>query len=157
MISPEVLRRYPFFSFMSSDELRDVAMITDEVNYSTGDILFNLDEKADVCFMLMEGAVDLHYVVVDEHEPDLRKEFVVGTINPGEVLGISAVVEPYQFTATAIAINDSRLLRTDATALRGLCEQNANLNLGLQTMVAKATLERLHATRVQLAAATTPE
>ena len=157
MISPEILRRYPFFSFMSPEQLRDVAMITEEANYSTGDVLFNIDDKADVCFMLMEGAIDLHYVVVDEHEPALRKEFVVGTINPGEVLGISAIVQPYKFTATAIAINDSRLLKTDAEALRVLCQKDPTLNLGLQTMVAKATMERLHTTRVQLAAATAPE
>jgi len=157
MISPETLRRYPFFSFMSPDQLRNVAMISDETNYSTGDILFNIGDQADVCFMLMEGAVDLHYIVVDELDPALRKEFVVGTINPGEVLGISAIVEPYEFTATAIAINDSRLLKTDAIALRELCQQDPTLNLGLQTMVAKATMERLHATRVQLAAATSPE
>ena len=157
MISPETLRRYPFFSFMSPDQLRDVAMISDETNYSTGDILFNIGDQADVCFMLMEGAVDLHYIVVDELDPELRKEFVVGTNNPGEVLGISAIVEPYEFTATAIAINDSRLLKTDAIALRDLCQQDPALNLGLQTMVAKATMERLHTTRVQLAAATSPE
>ena len=157
MISPEVLRRYPFLSFMSPDQLRDVAMITEEASYSTGDVLFHIDDKADVCFMLMEGAIDLHYVVVDELEPALRKEFVVGTINPGEVLGISAVVEPHRFTATAIAIIDSRLLKIDATALRESCQQNPTLNLGMQTMVAKATMERLHATRVQLAAATAPE
>ena len=157
MISPEVLRRYPFFSFMSPDQLRDVAMITEEASYSTGEVLFHIDDKADVCFMLMEGAIDLHYVVVDELEPALRKEFVVGTINPGEVLGISAVVEPHRFTATAIAINDSRLLKTDAIALRELCQQEPTLNHGLQTMVAKAAMERLHATRVLLAAATAPE
>ncbi|HUS93833.1 MAG TPA: cyclic nucleotide-binding domain-containing protein [Patescibacteria group bacterium] len=157
MISPETLRRYPFYSFMSTDQLRDVAMISDEVSYSTGDVLFTIGEQADVCFMLIQGAIDLHYVVGDEHEPALRKEFVVGTINPGEVLGISAIVQPYKFTATAIAINDSRLLRTDAKALRELCQKDPALNLGLQTMVAKATMERLHATRVQLAAATSRE
>lgn len=157
MISPEVLRRYPFFSFMSHDQLREVAMITDEVKVKKGEILFNINEKADACFLLQDGAVDLHYVVVDEHEPDLRKEFVVGTINPGEVLGISAVIEPYIYTATAMAINDSRLLKTDAVALKELCAADAELDYGLQRMAAKATMERLHATRVQLAAATAPE
>ena len=157
MISPEVLRRYPFFSFMNHNQLREVAMITDEVKYEKGQILFNIDEEATHCFLLLEGAVDLHYVVVDEHEPELRKEFVVGTINPGEVLGISAVIEPYIYTATAIVINASRLLIIDAVALKELCAADAALDYGLQRMVAKATMERLHATRVQLAAAITPE
>lgn len=157
MISTEVLRRYPFFSFMSPEQLREVAMITEEVEFKKGDILFNINEKADFCYLLMQGGIDLHYVVVDEHDPDLRKEFVVGTINPGEILGISSVVEPYRYTATAISINPSRLLQMDAVALRDLCRQDDQLDRGLQTMVAKETMERLHATRVQLAAATPPE
>ena len=157
MISPEVLRRFPFYSFMSHDQLRGVAMITDEVKYDKGQVLFNMDAVADNCYMLLEGAIDLHYIVVDEHEPELRKEFVVGTINPGEVLGISSVIEPYVYTATAIVINESRLLKTDAVALKELCAANPELDYGLQRVVAKSTMERLHATRVQLAAATAPE
>lgn len=157
MISTEVLRRYPFFSFMSPDQLREVAMITDEVSFIKGEVLFNINEKANSCYLLMQGGIDLHYVVIDEHDPELRKEYVVGTINPGEILGISAVVEPYRYTATAIVVNSSRLLVMDAVALRDLCRQDAQLNCGLQTMVAKATMERLHATRVQLAAATSTE
>lgn len=157
MISPEVLRRYPFFSFMSHEQLREVAMITDEVKYEKGQILFNIDEDANHCYLLLEGAIDLHYVIADEHDPKLRKEFVVGTINPGEVLGISSVIEPFVYTATAHAINDSRLLKTDAVALRELCASNPELDYGLQRMMAKSTKERLHATRILLAAATAPE
>jgi len=157
MISPEVLRRFPFYSFMSPDLLRAVAMITNEVKYEKGQILFNIDDDANKCFLLLEGGIDLHYVVVDEYEPELRKEFVVGTINPGELLGISSLVEPYKYTATAVAINESRLLDTDAVAFRELCAENPELNYGVQHMVAKATMERLHATRVLLAAASEPE
>lgn len=157
MISPEVLRRFPFFSFMRHDQLREVAMITDEVKVKKGQSLFDADEEVTASYVLLEGAVDLHYIVVDEHEPKLRKEFVVGTINPGEVLGISAVIEPYLYTATAMVINDSRLLKIDAVALKELCASDPELDHGLQRMVAKATMERLHATRVLLAAATAPE
>lgn len=157
MVPPEILRRYPFYSFMNHNQLREVATITDEVEYKKDHVLFYTDEKANACYLLMEGSIDLQYVVVDEHDPSLRKEFIVGTINPGELLGISAYVEPHIYTATAFVVNDSRLLKTDAVALRELCRQDPGLNLGFQTVAAKATMERLHATRVQLAAATSPE
>lgn len=157
MISLDVLRKLPFFSFMNPDHLSEVATITDAVKYDKGQILFKIDEVADKLFLLLEGAVDLHYVVVDEHEPDHRKEFVVGTINPGEVLGISSVIEPFVYTATALAVNESRLLKIDAVALKGLCADNPELDFGLQRIVAKATMERLHATRILLAAARAPE
>jgi CRP-like cAMP-binding protein len=142
---------------MSHEQLREVAMITNEVEVSAGEVLFNNDEPADACYLLMQGSVDLHYVVIDEHEPELRKEFIVGTINPGELLGISTVIEPYVYTASAITVNDSRLLKTDGKALRELAEKDQGLAIGLNRMVAKATLERLYATRVLLAAATAPE
>ena len=92
-------------------------MITDEEKYEKGQILFNIDEEAGECYLLLEGAVDLHYIIVDEQEPQLRKEFVVGTINPGEVLGISSVIEPYIYTATAIVINDRVKERLERAAL----------------------------------------
>jgi CRP-like cAMP-binding protein len=156
MISPEVLRRYPFFSFLTPDQLREVAMITEEVSFRKGQILFNTDEKANTCFLLMTGGVELRYVVVDEFDPELRKEFVVGSINPGEFLGISAAVEPNRYTSTAIAIGECQLLRIDGVALKALCSQDPYLNCGLQSMLARTAMERLHATRVRLAAATTP-
>lgn len=157
MISPEVLRRFPFFSFMGHDQLGEVAMITDEVKYDKSQIVFNVGEEANSCHFLLEGAIDLHFIVVDEREPDRRSEFVVGTINPGEILGISGVIEPYIYTATAVAINDSRLLKCDAVALRELCAKYPELDHGLQRMALKATMERLHATRILLAAATAPK
>ena len=157
MISPEVLRRFPFFSFMRHDQLSEVAMITDEVKIQKGKYLFEADEDANFCYVLLEGVIDLHYIVVDEYEPELRNEFVVGTINPGEMLGISAVIEPYVYTASAVAVNDSRLLKIDAVALNELSDSDADLDIGLQRMVAKAAMERLYATRILLAAATAPE
>ena len=157
MISPELIRRYPFFSFMTPDQQREVAMITDEVEVADSEAIFTIGDKAEALYLLVNGAVDLHYIVVDEHEPELRKEFMVGTVNPGEILGISALVEPYEMTTSAIAIQDCRLLKIDAVELRRLSEHDQSLALGLQRKVAKVTMERLHAARVQLAAATAPE
>jgi hypothetical protein len=67
------------------------------------------------------------------------------------------VIEPYLYTATAIAVNASRLLKTDAVAFRELCATNPELDYGMQRVVARSTMERLHATRILLAAATAPE
>jgi CRP/FNR family cyclic AMP-dependent transcriptional regulator len=156
MISPEILRRYPFFSFLDPDQLREVAMITEEVSFEKGETLFKTDEKADDCYLLMIGGIELRYVVADELDPELRKEFAIGVINPGEFLGISAAIEPNRYTATAITTGKCKLLHIDGVALRDLCEQDPKFNCGLQTMLARTAIDRLHATRVQLAAATKP-
>ncbi len=157
MISPEQLRRYPFFSFMNHDHLREVAMITDEVEVKEGNVLLNIDTPATAIYLVVSGGFDLHYIVVDDLNHKLRKDFIVGNINTGELLGISGVIEPYTYTATAIAIQDSHLLKIDAEALRTLAENDSVLGCGLQRQVAKVAMERLHVTRVQLAAAIAPE
>jgi len=156
MVSPELLRRYPFFAFMTHSQQQEVAMISDEVEVPANMILFNIDEKADALYLLIIGSVDLHYVVMDENLPALRKDFLIGTINPGDVFGISAMIEPYVLTSSAVTTQPCTVLKIDAIALRDLCEQDHDLAYGLQKQLARTTMERLHATRVLLAAATTP-
>ncbi len=156
MISPERLRRYPFFSFLDADQLRELAIITTERALPARTTLFEIGEPAVHLFFLEEGSIELHYVVADEREPRLRKDFLVGSINPGEVLAISAVLPSSTLTATAYAPVDSRLLEIEGTALRALSERDPRLACGLLEQVARAAMERLHATRVLLAAASAP-
>lgn len=154
MVSTELLRRYPFFGFMTPEQLRQVAMITEEVDLPKNNILFAIGEKAEALYFLENGSIDLHYVVEDVHLPALRKDFHIGTVNPGEVLGISSLVVPYQLTSTAVTTTPCTLLCIHAASLHQLCEQDHDLAYGLQKQVAQTAMERLHATRILLAAAT---
>lgn len=153
MVSPERLRRYPFFGPFGSDQLNALAMLTDEIDFETGDIVFHAGQPANALYFLMEGSVDLHYVAVDEINPELRKDFFVSEINPGEPFGISALIEPYRYTATVSVSQPSRVLKLDAAGLRALCEIDSKIAAILMRQVAKAAMSRLNDTRVQLAAA----
>ena len=152
MISPELLRRYPFFNFMDETELRAVAMITEEVQPGAGETLFEEGQPARALYLLLEGLVELWFIVTDKHEQDLRKELYICDINPGEVTGISAVIEPYQYVSTARVIGPARLLKLEATGLRKLCNTDCKLGYGLMRQIARAAMERLSDTRVQLVA-----
>ena len=156
MISPETLRRYPFFAFMNHEQLRETAMIAEELTVARDETLFSTGDHAGALYLLQQGSIDLHYVIIDENLPQLRKDFLIGTLNPGDVVGISALVPPYVMTANATAGVDSVLLRFDADALRELCDVDHALAFGLQKQISKVTMDRLHATRILLAAATTP-
>ncbi|MEZ4515995.1 MAG: Crp/Fnr family transcriptional regulator [Chloroflexota bacterium] len=156
MVSKELLRRFPFFGFLTPAQIREVALISDEISLEAGEVLFSIGDKADALYVLLSGSIDLHYIVIDEHLPQLKKDFLVGTINPGEPLAISAVIPPYELTATAVATESCTLLKIDGVELLALCEADPALAYGLQAQIARATMERLHMTRVLLAAATTP-
>ncbi|UCC51260.1 MAG: Crp/Fnr family transcriptional regulator [Anaerolineaceae bacterium] len=153
MISPEMLRRYPFFAFLDHAQLADVAMIAEEKEAGAGVALFTAGEPASALYLLREGNIELHYTVTDERGMEEQQDYLVGMINPSEVFGISALIRPYQYTTSALTGESSQYVEFDAVALRELCEKDLSLAAEWQRQIAEATLERLHYTRIQLLAA----
>ena len=152
MISPELLRRYPFFGFLEDDQLKEVAMKAEEQAFEKGETIFQEGQPAGALYFLLEGDIDLYYTVEESFHSELKKEFPVGEINPGEPFGISACIEPYVLTSTARTTKACRVLKIEASILRQLMEADTQFAYTLMRRVAKAALERLHATRIQLAA-----
>ena len=153
MISPELLRRYPFFGFLDDTQLKAMAMVGEEVDFAPGDVILEAAEPANALFFLIDGSAELLYVVKEEYHPELNKELYVSDLNPGEVLGISALIEPYIYTGTIRASKACHVIKLDALALRGMCELDAKLACGMMRQVARAAMARLEEVRVQLAAA----
>lgn len=153
MISPELLRRYPFFGALSEAQRREIAMLAMEETVVKGQTLLAECDPATYIYLLVDGGVDLYFIVKSESQPGLDKEFAVGEANPGELVGLSALIDPYQYTTTARASAAGRVVKIDALALRALCDRDIDLAYKLMHQVARQTLERLTAARVQLAAA----
>lgn len=152
MISPEILRRYPFFAHLDDAELAQIAMISEESTFEKGDTIFKEGQKADSLYLLEEGSVDLFYHTQEEHDPRSIRKFLVGEINPGEVFAISAFIDPYILTATAVAAQNGRLLKIKGPELRALFDENKRMAYHLMVQLMKGFSDRLYFTRVQLAA-----
>jgi CRP-like cAMP-binding protein len=141
---------------MNEKQLKAIAMIAQEIQLQPGDILFKSNTPADALFFLTKGSLPYYIVVTSEHIPDYQQEYFVGYINPEELFGISALVEPYLYTTTLRAEQHCQIIKINANALRALCEVDVQLSLGLMKAVARAAMERLNMTRVQLAAEMVP-
>lgn len=153
MVSPELLRRYPFFGRFNETQLRELAMIASQIELEAGQVVLAEHQPAELLFLLMEGSVELTYKSEEEYHPKTRKVFAVGEINPGEVFGVSSVIEPHVYNATASTTASSKLVKFDALALRKLMEQDASMGCAMYHQLAGVIKERLAYTRVQLAAA----
>src|SRR5512139_1143624 len=101
MISPELLRRYPFFGFLDATQLKAVAMLSEEVEFEKDTTVFETDQAAEALYVMVEGSIDLNYKVVDRDDPKIVKEFFISELNPGDIFGLSALLEPYCHTMTA--------------------------------------------------------
>lgn len=153
MISPELLRRYPFFGTLDADDLEAIAMLADEESIPKGIKIFEEGGEAIKLYLLMEGSVELYYHSQKIFNPNTRKDFYIGDINPGEVFSISSMIEPYTLTATAVAAQTCRVIKIDAVTLRQMFDEDPLLGYRIMLQTTKAAYERLAAVRAQLAAA----
>jgi CRP/FNR family cyclic AMP-dependent transcriptional regulator len=154
MVSSELLKKYEFFGGLTEEQLKALAKIADEKTITPGGVIFEECDPAEKLYLLMEGTIDLSYRAIDEMHIYMTppKEFYAGSINPGEVFGISALIEPFANNATAKASEPSRLIILDANELRKLLEQDIQLAYNLTRQTVKVLMDRLIDLRVQLAA-----
>jgi CRP-like cAMP-binding protein len=149
MVSQELLRRYTFFASFDEAQHKAIAQITDEVHCAAGERFFEEGGSADALYLLLTGSVDLYFNLLTEQ----HKESPIGEINPGEPFAISALIPPYILQHTARAGKPCHVIKMDARALRTLCDKDATMGYILMRHITKAAMERLHFTRIQLAAA----
>jgi CRP/FNR family transcriptional regulator, cyclic AMP receptor protein len=150
MVSPELLRRYPFFASLDEHQLEAIAMITQEKAYPKGALLVKENTDATCLALLIEGDIDLIFSGGGE---GAIANALVGSIAPGEVYGVSSLIEPYRYTATARATMPVKVIELDGLALRALVERDSDMGCTMMRNVAVAVLERLRYTQVELAAA----
>ena len=153
MISPESLRRYPFFGGLTQSQLASIAMIATQETYPAGVTLFQKGLSADTLYFLEEGSIDLYYPAQGKNPSSSPDGILVSEVNPGEPFSISALIEPYVLTSTARAAKTSRVIQIEAKSLRALFKADKRMGYLLTQQATKAAIERLDATRVQLAAA----
>ncbi len=146
MISLEMLRRYPYFAGIGEESLKAVAMIAEERQVPAGTHLFGEGDPADTMNIIVKGEVSIQYTL------GTGEQRTVDTLVAGDILGWSALVEPYKYTAVGTATKAVQLTTINAKKLRELCAKDPELGYRLTTQIAKLLAHRLEGARVQLAA-----
>lgn len=141
MISPELLRPYPFFASLTDEQHKAIAMISEETSLPKDSILFKENTAANRLLLLLEGAVELFYSSVNEGSVINSR---VCSIAPGAIFGVSSLIKPYKYTASARATMPVKVVDIDGAALRVLSENDKMLDHVLMSNVASAVLSRMH-------------
>jgi CRP/FNR family transcriptional regulator, cyclic AMP receptor protein len=129
-LSPEATSR-----LASIAELRDVP---------GGAELTREGELTHALAIVITGRVALRMLVPE------RGMITILTVEPGDVVGWSAIVPPHRATATSIAIEPARLLELPGEALRAMLRADHALAASVYPRVLQAVGRRLAATRLQL-------
>jgi CRP/FNR family cyclic AMP-dependent transcriptional regulator len=146
VVTPEILNSFPFFAGLSAKELRSLSIIANQVSYKRGDRIFKEGQPAQALYMILQGWVDV--VINTDAQGDHRE--LVTTLSPGDVLGWSAVVEPFVYTASAVCASPVSAIEFKGADLLGLFELDPKLCCVIMRRVCQAMSIRLRATRLQM-------
>lgn len=143
MISPEVLRRFPFFAGVSPAMLDGIAMLSQEITLGEGVWVFHEADEADALYLLVSGTLDLKITTGRGHFTALE------TLVAGDLAGWSALIDPYVFTLGAKTIVPCTLVRIEAEGLRALIAADPVESCKMMSHLAEIIAKRLTQLRVR--------
>jgi len=159
MISPEILRRYPFFGGLSQDQLAAIAKVSSEISVDEHYYFFHESDGLDSLYLVLEGAVAVVIEVPDEtvEQPVsgqltgalTTKDVVISAIGPGEVFGWSSLVPPHKATTSAKATTPCRVATFDRQKLETVFADDCAFGYLMMQRTAQVIRDRLHAIRIE--------
>lgn len=147
MVPPELLRRFSLFAGLAPSFYQELALASKEMSLKTGQWLFMEGDDADALYLVMEGKIDLK---INLDQKGLRRQDI-STVAEGHMMGWSALVEPYVYTLSAIAVADCRLVALEASAVRDMMERDPQIGYAIMKRLAQAIGARLANLRVRFA------
>jgi len=159
MISTELLRRYPFFSGFTHDNLLKLAGAGTEMQVDSGHYFFHEGTELDRFFLLVEGAVNIimelpvqnvvHPVSGQMTGQLATQDVVVTNVGPGDIFGWSGLVPPHAATSGARATAPCRVVAFDCPTLLQAFEADCRFGYLMLQKIVQVTRARLQDLRVE--------
>ena len=146
MVEPQIIAKFANFSDFTDDEIKALAILANEEHYEPGQFVFREGDEANKMYLLLQGQIEM----LMNNNGAGTHQAVVMTVQPGEIFGWSALVEPYRLTASARCATRVRVVAIAAPGLRALMAVSCALGFRLMQRACQVSSARLGATRVQL-------
>ena len=140
----ELIRAVPALANADPAVVEQLEVIAREIEAPEGTLIFNEGDQQSDLFFVASGSFALDMVT---HYCGKQQILTVGD---GDLLAWSSFLSGGRMTASAVALEPSRLLAFDADQLRQLCEANHEVGYVVMSAIAKLISRRLLATRLQL-------
>jgi signal transduction histidine kinase len=119
MLEKSELLRVSAFADLPDDQINWFISQSEELRFKTGDTYFRQGDPADSMFILLEGQLQMR--------GELGGETIIISINPGQVTGVLPFSRMKQFTVSARALTDVRVLRFPASLFPDLIQKMPEL------------------------------
>ncbi len=111
----DLLERARLFEGCTSQHLKDIEKICERVTFKEGERIFEAEAPAECFYIVGEGLVNLCGKL---NLYNALSEIAFERNQKGEAFGWSALVEPYTYTLSAIAVRDTELLKISGMEIK---------------------------------------
>ena len=138
----ETLERFDLLSGLPTEVLDFIAQKALDKNYKEGELIFSEGASADHLYLILSGKVSLEMKVQLGQTGTVRRA-TIGVVGPWHTVGWSSLVYPYEFTASGVCLQETKVLAIPKEALRFLISQYPEAGCDLMERVASITRARL--------------
>ncbi len=138
----ETLERFELLSGLPAEVLDFIAQKALDKNYKEGELIFSEGASADHLYLILSGKVSLEMKVQLGQTGTVRRA-TIGVIGPWQAMGWSSLVFPYEYTASGVCLQDTKVLAIPKEDLRFLISQYPEAGCDLMERVASITRARL--------------
>jgi len=138
------LRNIQFLHDLPDEYLEPISSVAHTKEYRAGTVIFREGQKESEIYLMFKGAVALEMCAPGQGCQQLQ------TVGAGELLGWSPLLGFDRVTATARALEPTKVIVIDARQLLALCEHNPRFGYEFMRRTALALTSRLLAARLHL-------
>lgn len=139
-----ILETHPFLKDLPQQHLDLIARHATPCSFETGRLIFRRGETASQFYLITAGQVALEVFTLERGPVPLM------TLEAGDVLGWSWLVEPFVWKVDARALEPTRAISLRGAELRDACEANCDLGYKLLTRLMAVMVQRIMTARIQL-------
>jgi CRP-like cAMP-binding protein len=135
-------RANELFSGLTESEVEDVVALGETITVSRDTNVCREGEEAQNVFLVVAGQIVLRKNL-DVPDFNVHRETPVGVCHPGQLIGWSALVEPYVYTLTATSERESTLLKLPGREVQRFLGDRPELGYKVMNALANIISRRL--------------
>lgn len=138
MVSPELIRRYPYFSGLSIEKINLLANIAEEIEVERDQYFHHEGDGIENVYIIVEGEVSLITSL-----PQQDREVVINTLGTGDVFGWTSLLPPHTAGAGAKSVSDCKLISFNSNKLSEKFEDDYQFGYMMMQKIAQVIRDRL--------------
>jgi CRP-like cAMP-binding protein len=136
-MDPGGLQKFTCFRELTEGQRKVLAQIVTEEFYNNGHTLFEEGKPGTHIFLIGDGQVEVLYNIGEEGPSRVDR------VGAGEIVGCSALVDPYTYTSTTRCCTDVKAMIMEAESLRNLMNDDCPLGFSILKNLIRMLLDRI--------------